>query len=70
MTWKYNPFTDEIDFWGGVDVLSSLRHTLNAGENLTINDYEQKLVHSIFTINSTAIVTIDGSGELVVIGAI
>jgi hypothetical protein len=64
MMLKLNPITGRLDFT--LDPLSR-RHILNAGENLTIEDYEQKLVYSNFTINGTGSLTINGSGELVIL---
>lgn len=43
-------------------------HTIVSGEDLVINDYEQKIVHHNFTVNGSGTVTINGSGDLVAIG--
>ena len=44
------------------------RHTLESGEDLVINHNEHKLNYEIFTINGTGSLTVDGSGELYLIG--
>ena len=52
-----------------VDIALFRRHTLEAGDFLTVGEDEQKLVHDTFAINGTGSLTIDGSGELCTIGA-
>jgi len=44
----------------------AIRHTINAGEDYVIKDFEQRLVYEEFITNGSGSVTIDGSGELVV----
>jgi len=44
------------------------RHTLESGDDLTIGEDEQKLLCDTFFINGTGSLTINGCGELCVIG--
>ena len=44
-------------------------HTLDSGEHITISNNKQKLTQNRMTVNGTGSITIDGSGELCVIGA-
>ena len=67
MKYVFNPFSNQFDVV--IDNALFRRHTLEAGDNLTIEEDEQKLVLDTFFINGTGSLTVNGSGELCVIGA-
>ena len=66
MRYVFNPFTGQLDI---VEGSLFRRHTLESDDDLTIGEDEQKLIHDTFFINGTGSLTVNGSGELCVIGA-
>ena len=57
-----------VDDNGGTPTGGIPSYRIATGESFTIDDYEQLIIHDTYFIEGSGVLTVDGAGELVVIG--